>query len=325
MNTVRGIDFTKLVEKSKIGEIWFSEDSLKNLLRLQRAIIELEDFWFHSVASWEEKNNIVNTSERWIRIANNLESFDLKNANSHQVKQNIDEQISFIIDNLFPRVRSVLTYLREENAKSPTESEARKIISDLNKIKKEAEESLRKSEIDKKAAEAGRGIASAQVFAHKFLEEAYDNKESADKKRYTFWIPILFGLGFLLIAIIFGLYCWLLVEKKVDASVRIEFAVLAFTLFSLYFYLLRYVLRWKNILLHNFKVNKHRANVAETVLSFMKSWLEDAEVKTKLLDYGVRVMFEPESTGYLVKDQMEVSSPISPISASLDLSKIVRP
>lgn len=323
MVAIRDTNFSELVEKSKIKEIWFSEDSLKNLLRLQKAITELEDFWYASVASGEEKNNIVNTAQFLVKIAAALDSFDLKNSNSHEIKKQIDDQLSFIIDNFFPRVRSVLTYLKEEHAKSPTESEARKIISDLNKIKKEAEDLLKKSEIDRKSAEAGRGIASAQVFAHKFSEEASDNKDIADKKRYTYWIPALFALGFFLIASIFGLYCWLLVEKKVEASVRIEFAILAFTVFSLYFYLLRYVLRWKNILLHNFKVNKHRANVAETVLSFMKSWIDDPEVKTKLLDHGVRVMFEPESTGYLVKDQMEVSSPVSPVSASLDLSKMI--
>jgi hypothetical protein len=58
--------------------------------------------------------------------------------------------------------------------------------------------------------------------------------------------------------------------------------------------------------MHHYKVNKHRANVAETVLSFYNSGVVDSDVKIKLLEHGVRVMFEPESTGYLVKDQMEM-------------------
>jgi len=217
MTAIRDVDFTKLVEKSKIREIWFSDDSLKNLLRLQKAITELEDFWFASIASGEEKNNIINTAEYLVGIAEILDVFDLKNANSHQIKQEIDNKISFIINNLFPRVRSVLTYLKEENTKSPGEKEIQKIIVDLNKIKKEAEESLKKSEIDRKSAEAGRGIASAQVFAHKFSEEATENKKIADEKIYMFWIPLLFILGFWLIAGVFTYY-WHLVSNNVNPN-----------------------------------------------------------------------------------------------------------
>lgn len=144
----------------------------------------MEDFGFATSSSGEESQNIVSMAQYLQKIANVLEVFDLKNSNSHQVKQDIDNDVSFILNNLFPRARSVLTYLREENVKSPTESESRKIIADLNKIKKEAEESLKKIEIDRKSAEAGRGIASAQVFAHKFSVEAKENKDLLDKWPY---------------------------------------------------------------------------------------------------------------------------------------------
>ena len=50
--------------------------------------------------------------------------------------------------------------------------------------------------------------------------------------------------------------------------------------------------------------------MAETLESYITSAESDVEVKNALLKEGAVAIFGSDSTGYLTKDQMEISTPV---------------
>ncbi len=95
-----------------------------------------------------------------------------------------------------------------------------------------------------------------------------------------------------------------------ESGMRTEFAVFSTLIIASIFYFLRLSIRNYNVLSHLAHSNAHRANVAETLENFITSSGGDQETKTALLREAAIAMFQSDSTGYLTKDQIEVTSPV---------------
>ena len=115
-------------------------------------------------------------------------------------------------------------------------------------------------------------------------------------------------LSIILLAIGYVLY-----TRFIDSTGRIEYAVFSATFIACIFFYLRIVLRNYNITKHISTGNKHRANVASTLEGFLAQADKDADLKSALLVQGSLAIFQTDSTGYLSKDQIEVSTPIKEV------------
>ncbi len=114
-----------------------------------------------------------------------------------------------------------------------------------------------------------------------------------------------------MIGTIVGIAAWLYYHFiKIYNDLRTEFAVMSAVLIAMLFYALRICLRNYNILKHLIHSNKHRANVAQTLENFINSAGSDTELKSVLIKEGASAMFQSDSTGYLTKDQMEITTPV---------------
>ena len=109
-----------------------------------------------------------------------------------------------------------------------------------------------------------------------------------------------------------------MVRKVQDDSIlKIEYGVFSITLVASIFFYLRIVLRNYNIEKHIESSNRHRANVAATIENLLAVADRDEALKEALLKEGSIAMFNPGSTGYLDREQMEVSTPIKEVVTTL--------
>jgi len=303
-NTPREIDFGSLVLASKLSEMDFKE-SLRQLEQMQKSIVELEDYDYKNHLSKNEINYTETLSQSLKTFLVQVQGFELNSPQNFQIKATLEQQIADAYNNIFSvYVRPALTFLRQENSNvSQIERDAKSSTVRAEKLVKELTEKLDKLSKEEKSVENKAGIVSAKYLSQEFEEEYSRLEKQLARRRYVLGIPVLFVAGFLTIATIGTIYYRFALDANV--SVKVEFGILSFLTFSLYFYLLRYVLIAKNILLHNAQVNRNKRNVAQTIINFLEAGGDDPEVKNELLKHGAGAMFASETTGYLNKDQME--------------------
>jgi hypothetical protein len=90
----------------------------------------------------------------------------------------------------------------------------------------------------------------------------------------------------------------------------IEWAAFSLLLISVIFFGLKFFISNYNIHRNSELINRHRRNVAETLVRYLESDKSPEILKTILIKDASTALFEHQSTGYLDKDQMQISTPV---------------
>ncbi len=310
-NSVRNVDIDKICLDSKFGELNFSE--IVEPLKLMVAdIVELEDYDFRTKLTQYEVNQVEQARNAIINHITQIQSFSITQPNSTQVRDGLIQNIQGYYQNSFAsQTRQPLLYLRDKvrSSAKTNEAEYRKLSKELQTLVKEVKEEKSKLEKDRTAVEQGKGIISAKYLSTQFEKQASDaDIEAGGWQRRVFWLSV--GVSTSIIILLCGYIGYV---KWIDQAGRIEYAVFSATFIASIFFYLKIVLRNYNITKHISTGNRHRANVAATLEGFLAQANQDQDLKTALLREGSTALFQTDSTGYLTKDQIEVSTPMKEV------------
>ncbi len=310
-DSVRDVDIESICLDSKFGELNFTA-VVEPLKQMVGEVIELEDLDYKEKLTTSEINQVDQARNQVKSYITQIQGFSIAQPNSTQTRDTLTQEIQSYYQNSFAaQTRQALLYLRDKvrlSAKS-NEVEYRKLAKELQTLVSEVKSEKEKLEKDKETVAQGRGIISAKYLSNQFEVEA--SKAESESETWQRWV---IGLSVSMIVIIVGLgagyYLWL---RNHTSPERIEYAVFSATLIASLFFYLKIVLRNYNITKHISTGNKHRANVAATLEGFLAQANQDVDLKTALLKEGSMAIFQTDSTGYLTKDQIEVSTPVKEI------------
>lgn len=311
----RKIDIQALCSDNRFGEINFLA-VIKPLEKMISDIIELEDLDYKNNLPQSDINQIDSVKNQLNRFINQIQGFSLSQPNPSQVRDNIQLQINRLYETSFiQNTRTPLMYLKQQiKLDKRTEKELQTAIANAKKIEKELQERLSKIKQDEESIVMKKGIISSRYLSQKFQEAADSSLRKAQYwEKWVFWLSI--GMTTIII-VLFLIYMkwptWLL-GADTSNTVKIEYGLFSVTLIASIFFFLRIVLRNYNILNHTTSANEHRTNVAATIEGFLENAQDDKELKDALLKEGTNAMFSPGSTGFLDKEQMEVSTPVKEV------------
>lgn len=310
-DSIRDVDIEKLCLDSKFGELSFSAvvDSLKRMIK---DIVELEDYDYRKNLTQVEINQIETVRNTVRDFISQIQGFSITQPNSAQTRESLVQTIQNYYQNSFAKnIREPILYLRDQ-VRSTTKSnevEYRRLAKELQGLLNEVKEDKAKLEMDKVSIEQGRGIITTKYLSNQFEEEV---KRAGDEARgwqkWTFW----FALGMIaLVAFLFSGYWGY--ARWFDPTGKIEYGIFSATLIASFFFFLKVLLRNYNITKHIETGNKHRSNVAATLEGLLAQANQDDDLRIALLKEGSMAMFQADSTGYLTKDQIEVSTPVKEI------------
>ena len=306
-NTPRNIDLKKICLNPSFGDLTFTA-SLSTLEKMQLEIIELEDLDYKQYLTENEINQITSAVNSYNNYVQQIQNFNLSQGSPKQTRDNIENSIKSYYQNSFAQqTRNSLIYLRQQvKLDDRTQKDLQQAVVNAKKLEKELNERLSKIRIDEESVAKKSGIVSS-----KYLSQIFRDRAKKLNDRIRFWSQWVFwlSLGLLIIlGVLFKVYLGYVRES--EASVKTEFTVFSALSIAVIFYYLKFCMRNYNILNHLVESNTHRANVAETLEAFILSGNGDQDIKAVLLKEAAPAMFTADSTGYLTKDQMEISTPM---------------
>ncbi|HVU06682.1 MAG TPA: hypothetical protein VHE10_02750 [Candidatus Paceibacterota bacterium] len=306
-NTPRGVDLKKICLNPNFGDLTFSV-SLPILEKMQSDVVELEDLDYKQYLTDSEINQITNAVNTYNNYIQQIQSFTLSQGNPKQTRDNIENSIKSFYQNSFAQqTRNSLIYLRQQvKLDDRTQKDLQQAVVNARKIEKELNDRLSRIKKDEESVSKKAGIVSSKYLSQVFREAA---ERSQTRVAKWFKAIIIFSI---LLAIVAGLLFYIYVTsiQASDVNIKTEFTIFSVLLIAISFYILRFCVRNFNVLNHLIESNKHRANVAETLEAFITSGNGDLDIKAALLKEAAPAMFAADSTGYLTKDQMEISSPV---------------
>ncbi len=309
-------DIESLCVNSRFGTDANFSAAVEPLKKMIVDIVELEDLDYRGKLTKSEISNIDTTRNNIIRFINEIKSFSLSVPNPVDTRNTIVDRIDSYYQNQFAGfVRQPLIYLKDQVRKTAKdEDQLRKLVLKTEEINTELESRLndiKEKEVqlqeDKKSLELGKGLISSKYLSSQFESEVHkSNLESKYWQKWIFWLSL--GLIASVVGLFLGYFFWIRILE--DKYLSIEYGVAGITFIALVFFFLRIVLRNYNVEKHTASLNRHRVNVSSTIENLLGLVGHDESLKEVLLKEGSMAMFNVGSTGYLDKEQMEVSTPI---------------
>lgn len=307
-NTPRNVDLKSICLKPDFGGLKFSE-ILPVMEKMKTEIVELEDLDYKQYLTQSEINNITNAVNNFNQQIQQIQGFNLSQPNPRLTRDNIENGIRNYYQNTFAQqTRNSLIYLRQQvKLDDKTQKELQQAVVSAKKIEKDLNDRLLKIKKDEESVSKRAGIVSSKHLSQTFRTAA---TMMEGRMRRWYFATLLFSVILAVVAVVlFWIYLAFIQGDKESYGIT-EFTVFSILAIAIIFYILRFCVRNYNVLNHLIESNKHRANVAETLESFIASGNGDIDIKAALLKEAAPAMFSPDSTGYLNKDQMEVSSPV---------------
>lgn len=301
------LNIEELCLNGKFGELKFDQ-SIKPLEIMRANLVELEQFSFRDRLSSSEIREIQQAMERFWELVNSILNFSIAQEHPQNAKNTIQSTIEHFYDRDFINLtRRSLMYLKQEAMlTSPSNQKMVDTTKQYEELVRRLDEMAQKVELNKQSVERNEGIVGSKYLSQIFRKQAKEYER--DHSHY----PKLIGgsiVTMTILVFVIGIL-YLCLKDESNNTLRIELGVLGAILIAVNYYVLRLFIRNSNSIKHLKETNTHRANVAETMESFLGA-SDDAETKEVLLKEAAQAMFRMETTGYLNKDQMEVNTPIS--------------
>jgi hypothetical protein len=313
LDSPRNVDITAICTNERFGTDANFKEAIIPLQVMVQNIVELEDLDYKGNLTLAEVNNIDTARITVIRFIEEIKNFSLSASNPIDIRNNIVNQIENYYQNSFAgQTRPSLTYLKEKmRSNARDEEQLKKFVTLNNELEeriKYLKEKEQKVKDDEDSLAQRQGIVSSKYLAKEFTKEAVSsNNKAVDWQKY--WVlPLSVSLVVMITGIFWGYFRH--IRPLADKYLSIEYTISGVTLVALVFFYLRIVLRNTNVEKHSASLNRHRANVAATIENLLESGSQDQGLRDALLKEGSAAMFNIGSTGYLDKEQMEVSTPL---------------
>lgn len=309
LDKIKSTDLDSLcLNEKKFGELTF-EKSLHKLKQIQKTIFELENLGFEEYLTKNEINQVREGEKRFLDFLEKVENFNLSEDNPGSKRDSIEHEIENYHNGQYvDQLRDKLTYLRQElRLLDKPEKELQETLSSVKKLEKQMKEKIDAIEKDQASIKKGEGIVSSLFLSQEFNAQFEIYQKEADEKWFI-WTRNFYIALFVSVIVLFIIYLTFIRER--EAQTVIEYGIFSASVIALTFLGFRFSVRNYNIYKNLAAINRQRRNVAETILNYLESDSSHEELQKIMIKDASKAMFEQHSTGYLDKDQMQVSTPI---------------
>ena len=315
----RNTDIESLCLNPNFWDLKF-QNSVSILEKMKNDLVELEDLDYRAHLTNQEISQIDNAKSNLNSYLQQIRDFTLTQWDPSGTKNNIENNIRSFYDNNFAQqTRSSLIYLRQEiKSNSKTEKELQKTLIEASRIKDQLQDQFETIRNDKESIQKESGINSSKHLSQEF-EKQSDMSDIASTKWFKF------SLGFYALIVIWVIiwFAWYFfnIKPQNDKYLTTEWWIFVVIITSIIFYGLSFCSMNFNIHKNLYSINRHRRNVAESFIWFLEN-INTSEEKEVFLRDVSRSLFEHQSTGYLDKDQMQISTPVQEMVTKIVSSKI---
>ncbi len=316
----RNLDFKSICLDSRFGDLKF-EAALPQLKKMQSVLVELEDLDYKSNLTQQEINQIDSAKNQLNNFATQIQGFKLSVPNPQQQRDQIQNEINQFYQNTFStQTRTSLIFLRQETKPTrETEKELQKALTNAKNLEEKLQKEFTKIQTEKEKVSRGEASIGTQILSKDFQEQYSIHEKQAEK---TWFKRMIYFYVALFIFVIIDFFIYALKIRALEDDFKIEFGVFSLIMVATIFYGLNFCSRNFNIQKNLAITNRNKRNVAETFQRFLESEIDDTETKNKFLEEASKSMFENKSTGYLSKDQMQVSTPVQEMVTKIISSKV---
>lgn len=306
---LKSIDLRTLATNKDLGRLNFAS-ILGELEELRELFFELEELNFQERLTESESKSVEQHKERFIKLLNELRTFDIGQPDSQQRHDQLEEQVRNHYSSTLQSLRGVLVYLRQEIAlEGKDEKQLQEELKAASSARKQLEEELVafRSEreaisAEKKRVESGKGELAATKLALHFESEV--NNHYGERAEMWFWV-VLASFAVLLVFIfgVSGYYTFLGDWEQVS----LQEGIAKILLFSALWYGLSFAIKNYNVNSHLVAVNRHRAAVARTLEDFLEA---APKRQAEMLKNATEAMFNNAPIGFITKAEGESKDPL---------------
>lgn len=318
-NSLRDVDIKSLCLNANFWDLKF-QNSVTVLEKMKSDMVELEDLDYKEHLTNQEIQQINNAQENLNSYLQQIRDFTLTQWNPSASRDNIENQIRSFYDNNFAsQTRWSLIYLRQElKSNWKTDKELQKALVDALKIKDQLQDQFEIIKNDKETIQKESWINSSKHLSQEFEKQSTNSNEESTK---WFYFSLGFYVAIFVWVIIWFAWYFFNIKPQNDKYLTTEWWIFVLIITSIIFYWLNFCSRNFNIHKNLYSINYHRRNVAESFMWFLEN-INTSEEKEVFLRDVSRSLFEHQSTGYLDKDQMQISTPVQEMVTKIVSSKI---
>ncbi|MFH1900578.1 MAG: hypothetical protein ABIJ83_04910 [Patescibacteria group bacterium] len=330
------INLKPLALNSDFGKLKF-EKSFPYLQEIQGLFKELDDLDYENNLLQPEINEINNSKNRFIEFLNKLQNFEIGVSNSQQQHDGLENEIENFYNDTIKKYRLAELYLQNKVAsKSKDKQELQKQQKMATQAEKEYKELSNKLKDELGALQeqktqiiSAKGSIAATRFGQHFSKQSEENKTQADNflnsrnKVFNWLIGVIIGD--------FVLYVLLFVTYKIDMWPKLnpeeffttQYAVVKIALITVLFYSLSFFSKHYKINSNLVATNKHRQNVADTLVEFLATNQDDKDrdIRIEMIKQGTNAMFRHVSLGYVNDKSDDEAGPVQEIINYVTKSK----
>lgn len=283
------IDLESLKRENEIHNFVEVHPLIEKIINAMKSLEIYPQYW--NFIHQNDVTNISNNLKNFMSFVERIIIFDPTQGNPNLDKKGIEDNIRIVyreLNNLFITDLEIFL-LKKQTSLSETAKISKKVLEDINKIKRNAKESENIIKSMQTAAKT-KGVGK---FADIFMDQAKKNKKSAYAWLAVSVVSIL-SVG-LFVSILFnGVSTTDMLETGNLHSLLSRVIVL-----SLLTYLVYNLFRNYNVNMHQHTLNKHRENSLRTFETFVES-TENEKMKDAILLQATKTIFEAGDTGYIL-------------------------
>lgn len=310
------------LDKEKFGALSF-DSSCPLLENLREIFVELDELNFPKKLTHPEGEKINALRQEFLNLVKQLAAFDpaIDSNFSGTVRDNYNQNVTNFYNSNFPGLRGPLTYLRQQAPKEldtkklqEAQKQAAKAKQDYDQLSKQLEAKLKSLEERKQQVEAKHGEIAAVTFGKHFESQAFEY----DKASKIWLTRGMWAFGPLTLVITLNLIIYFF-APSLKYIFTVEYGVIKAGFLILLSYAVGFCSRQYSINSNLAAIEKHRKNVAETLIDFYSS-IESEDVKAQVVQRGSDAMFKHLSSGYIKTPRDE--GPVQQIISGIPIPKI---
>jgi len=332
IESLNSINIKRLALNSDFGKLKF-ERSYPSFKGAQDIFKNLDDHDYSNNLTQQEIDNIDAKKEQFIQYLKRLQEFDIGQAQSQQIHDNLENEVIKFYENTVKDLRVIQLALKDITAsksedkqelakKQKMAAQAEKKYNELSeKMKKELNILIKQKkdiETEKEKIGTAHGEVATKVLAHHFAKQANDHQGSIprwEKIRSTFYWSIIIIICLNIISYFCILIGGDILNKfslRTDKIFTLEYGIIKLLLISFLSYGLSFASKNYNIEANLTIVNKHRKNVAQTLEDFLAT-NPGVDTKSQMIKKGTDAMFEHHQTGYITTTKQKDDGPVQAI------------
>ncbi len=309
LQKITEINSKSLIRTEELGKSFDFSNGVEIFDRTLKLFTELNEVNLDNIPL-DILNNLKTSTNQAYEKFKKIQDFDPGEENNPaQFRDSLIKDIENTYHTYFKNISPIIAFATRKGTDfKRLEEDAKKAVSELDKIKQENEKKSSQllAEVQDTLEKVRRAAAEVGVAQHAihFMEEARYHR-----KRSSYWL--IATIIFALITIVYGLWNIQFYSSKVtqlSVSQTIQFTVSKLIIFSILYFGVIWAGRVYKAHWHNYVVNKHRQNALSSFETFVKASSDD-QTKSAVLLQATESIFAPQHSGFINQDIEQGGTP----------------